>query len=730
MHRQNKRGRLLWFMVTALACAWYGAPAAWAFAPAEPDDGEEVRVGDDGVDAAVATDLADDDQAAGDASLAEVEPDAGDEDDVDEAMAADEDAASEASPTAEQDSEVQPASFNDAENADDALQPVATEAAPYDAQDSAGGTDENGQLMQPQRAATRSAAATAKPAVGNGPRGIAVEPARFKGLQPGVSSRAEAEQTLGDARRVVENNEQTECSYEVPPFERLTVIYQDDRMLSMVIDLKQAFPADMLAKELALDNIPAVTVLDDTGRPLGQSYPERGVLFSLAGEGPAGQVVQIILDSIDAQPFVVRAESTYREQLGLALADVDQALALDPQYGRAHWLRAEILILAGRPGEASQSAESALGVDPNDLEYRLTYATAVGAAGDHVQAIELLQSILAHTDAPGDLLARTRLHLGDQHVAGASRDYKQATEQHTQAIKLAEPLVNDAKLAVRRHARQVLLDGHLAVANDIAWGGWRSKTTVVPQWLERGNAIARKLGEDGDEAELSFRVAKAALAAMAGFQGRQEISGWLKDVRKSGQELIDAADDDLTRQRRQWELALAMYDALQIEHVRGKFDDALNHGREAAELFEASLAQREPKPGQDYMLGRLYFRLGSIEAIHHRDHPTAVTWFDKASPLIEQPIPDSSLGDLGRQGESLVSMAVSYWEVGRQDVAVRMTNDGVNLMVQAVNDGILEETALVVPYHNLSRMHRSLGDEESAQNFEQLASQSRASKRR
>lgn len=719
MRRQALSRRSLVGFWMAPACAaiallllTHAAPAA----PPEPDDAEEILVGDEGV-----ADAAPDDDAA--AAMEE-------EADADELLATDD-----ILPPPRPDDGVRTVAFDEPQSGDDSLQPVATEAAPYDADDSVAADrqplEQPSTTPAPRASANAYSAAKSSPAPAHqGPRGISVEPAQFKGLQPGVSSRADVEGVLGKPKSAADADGQTECTYEVPPFERLVVVFQNDFLASMVIDLKQAFPADLLAKELAFDNIPLVTVLDETGRPLGQSFPERGVLFSLGGEGDTAQVVQIILDSVDAQPFVVRAENTYRQQLGMALADVEQALALDPGYARAHWLRAQILTTAGRPGEALQAAEAALAADPNDLEYRLTYAQSVAASGDHVQAVQHLESILAQTDIPADLQARALLQLGDQLVAGASRDYKQAIDRHMQAIKLAEPLVNDARLATRRHARETLLNGHLAVANDIAWGGWRSKSTVVPQWLERANAIARKLAEDGEAEEYRFRVAKAAMGSLAGFQGRQDIGVWLKDAKSAGEKLIDDAPDNLTRQARQWDLALALYDALQIEHVRGRFDDALANGKQAAEAFEQCVGSRDPVAGQDYMLGRLYFRLGSIEAIHHRDHPAAVAWFDKAAPLIEQPIPESALGDLGRQGETLVSMAVSYWEVGRQDDAVRMTNDGVNLMVQAVNDGIMEETALVVPYHNLSRMHRSLGDEDAAQNFEQLASQSRANKRR
>ena len=113
-----------------------------------------------------------------------------------------------------------------------------------------------------------------------------------------------------------------------------------------------------------------------------------------------------------------------------------------------------------------------------------------------------------------------------------------------------------------------------------------------------------------------------------------------------------------------------MYDALQIYHMRRSYQPALEFGTLAVSYLEKAGTERARQPGHAYMMGRLYFRIGSIHAIQYKDHGKALPWFDKAVPLLEEPIPDSALADIGRQGETFVSIAVSYWESSRREEAV------------------------------------------------------------
>ena len=116
--------------------------------------------------------------------------------------------------------------------------------------------------------------------------------------------------------------------------------------------------------------------------------------------------------------------------------------------------------------------------------------------------------------------------------------------------------------------------------------------------------------------------------------------------------------------------ARRVYDALQVFHTAGDAEQAMKYGMLAVEHLEAGSVDRQLEPVEAYMLGRLYFRIGSVCALHMKDPQQAVSWFERAIPLLDRPVPAAALVERGRHGESFVSMAVSYWAVGSHEEAV------------------------------------------------------------
>ena len=97
-------------------------------------------------------------------------------------------------------------------------------------------------------------------------------------------------------------------------------------------------------------------------------------------------------------------------------------------------------------------------------------------------------------------------------------------------------------------------------------------------------------------------------------------------------------------------------------------------------------------------------------------------------PLLKKPLSERTFTSLGRHGETFVSMGVSYWETGQQQKAVELTEFGVELMERAVQQGTLDEIALAVPYNNLASMHRQLGADDTADEYQQMASKAKSTK--
>lgn len=178
---------------------------------------------------------------------------------------------------------------------------------------------------------------------------------------------------------------------------------------------------------------------------------------------------------------------------------------------------------------------------------------------------------------------------------GHKPDYQRALQFHSQAVTLAEPLVISKHPAVRVAAKQVMLDAHLGAAHDIAWGTWREKEKAVPVWLDKAQAFADDLikSEAGGK-EFRFRVANRALAACVGLRGKLDPIPWITQAQDAGKELIAATADPVCRSHLQWDLGMALYDAMQVCQARDDGQDALRYGQLAADFLEKGSPQPIP----------------------------------------------------------------------------------------------------------------------------------------
>jgi tetratricopeptide (TPR) repeat protein len=586
-----------------------------------------------------------------------------------------------------------------------------------------------------QQAATGAEEALAPQATEVGPRSLEaasdeapseVAAASLNGIQPGTSTIDDVAANWGTPTEVSARGRRIERVYNLAPFQQVTAAFDDDIVTSIVVDLGEPFAVDLVGRQLGLAKFRPILVRDEAGEVLGQAYPERGVLFNFS-VGETDRVTQFILEPVSAELFVHRAES---KAVGLeaSLADLEQALAIDPAYARAWLLKARLLGRTGQLEESLAAAQQAVRLKPKHEEHRLALAEALHRVGKDKAAIEELSRLIGQAGVDPMIKAQGHLLLGDLAAAGPERDYRTAVREHLQAIKIAEWLAAARRESTRQAARELLVQAHLAIAGDIAWGHWKDKTAIVPQWLDKAAALATS--EPRLATEHQFQIAARALGASVGLEGETDPTSWIEKSLRLGRLWIDEAPDQLSRRQRQWEVGLAVYDGLQALHMRGECGLALKYGQQAVAHLEAGAEGREAGPGQAYMVGRLYYRMGVIQAVHNRDHAEAVVWFNKALPLLEQPLEPSALGDTGRQGETFVSMAVSYWQTGQEMEAARMTARGIDLMLHAIQEGLLADDALSVPYGNLSFMYRSLGDDHNAERYAELAAEKQASSRR
>jgi len=553
-----------------------------------------------------------------------------------------------------------------------------------------------------------------------------VEAASFNGVTLGVATKEDVAKAWGQPEDASVANGSLVQLYSLKPFKQVEVSYTDGKVSSIVVRFDRSFPAAAVAKQLDLSSIRPVLVSNDVGEVLGLAYPERGVLFAFDPSTEPGkasmQVPQIILEPISSEPFVLRAETTLKTRCDLSRRDLEQALALEPGNARAHWLLSRVLGATEQREKAVVAATEAVRLAPDDAQYRVTRAQLLARTGHLPEALREAKKAAETSENRPHVGARAVCLVGDLVASGPKPDFKKALDLHTQAIQLAGPLASNPHPAIRVAAKEVLIDAHLGAAHDIAWGEWKQKSKAVARWLERAATVADDLVKnEGGSREQLFRVHVRTLAAYVGVRGEIDPEPAVKALVETGEELIADAYAPGRKAQLQWELGMAMYDAVQICQMRSDSDSALKYG-EAAVAYLSAVGEASTSRNSTLLLGRLYFRLGAIHSLNNRDHKAAVAWFDKAVPLLERPASKDAIANLGRHGESFVSMGVSYWETNQREKAVELTQKGIKWMEQAARQGTLDRSGLAVPYSNLAAMHRKLGAADLADRFQELAS--------
>jgi tetratricopeptide (TPR) repeat protein len=561
-----------------------------------------------------------------------------------------------------------------------------------------------------------------------------LEAASFNGVTPGQSTLEDVEKAWGPPKEMFKQNEIMTQLFSIEPFDRIEVGYENDKVISLIVRFQKPFAANKIAKQLGMADVRPVLISNDMGEIIGQSFPERGVLFAFEPNEekskPSNRVSHIMLEPINAEPFILRAETNLDTRYDRSLQDLQVALELQPDNARANWLTARILAAMEQFEKAEAASFIAVQIEPTNVRFCITHAQILGQMGRlHDAILETQKAIDMSADQP-HLQARALCLKGDLTASGPKPDYRKAISYHSQALKTADSVSADEHPAVRKAAKEVMVDAHLGSAHDIAWGDWKDKEKAVTMWLKRAAVIAEDLmnNEDGN-AEQLFRVHTRALSALVGIRSGTDPKIWLEGAMRTGNNLITGTQDPIRKAQYQWDLGMAIYDAVQICQLRSNHALALKYGDVAVEYLEQGYAHKQT-PTTAYLLGRLYFRMGAIHAIRDQDHAAAIAWFKRAVPLLDKPVPPEAQADLGRFGETFVSMGVSFWETGNRGQAIELTKKGISLMEEAAAQGTLDRSALAIPYSNLAAMHRQVGANEEAAKYSEMAGKIKNTKTR
>ena len=566
-----------------------------------------------------------------------------------------------------------------------------------------------------------------------------IEVASFHGITPGLSNRINVLRSWGDPRS--DDTQASELTYRFDDLRAVNVHFDGNKVDSIVVKLAKAMPASKLVRKLKLQQLRSVTLIDEDGDPIELVYPERGVVlrYAVAEQGLAiasdepieddtagfdagPRIGSILIESIQAEPFLLRAEADSQYHFTNAIADLEAALRIDRNLAAASSLLSEIQSKIGKAVTAERYAAESVELEPRNTAYRLQLAKCLRQLARYDRAVEEVQQVLETTNLAPLVRAQALNEMGLLASLGSQKVARRAMPLHSKAIEIADSLTVGQDAVVRLAAKQLLVEAHLAVAVEISIGDWQQKDESVPQWIERASALAEAMiDEDRAYLPLRLQVAVSSLAAAANLEKPINPLLWIEEAEKTVAEINGGVTDSLTADQFDWQLGLVYFHGSQIEHRRSKPNSAIKLG-ELAEQQLAELAKdRDEMPDTAYLLGRLYFQIGAVHAVHFEDHDRACQWYDQAVERLLSPVPVTTMAAPQQHGDALVSMGVSYWSQDERAKAIEVTEAGVELIEQAVESGLLEADMLIVSYSNLAAMHEAQGEEEPAALYQRLA---------
>lgn len=537
-------------------------------------------------------------------------------------------------------------------------------------------------------------------------------------VKPDETSVAEVQAQLGEPDDINEQDGYTIHTYENPPgYARMELGVEEGRVHSIFVALKKSRAVAELESEFGLTDADPAHVYDDMGGVIGTVYPEQGMLLvKVEGSEQDAAIESIIMQSPAAEAFYLRALDRPADQVEAQVADLQEALRRDPAYGESWWRQAKLLNRIGAIEEALEAVEKAVASPEARPEFRLTQAVFLAHRGKYSASLAEVRKIAEDEAVETHVRAQAYCHLGDLLQSGGGAKNREALEHHMRAIQLAGELVNSPEMLPRRSAKQVLVDAHLGLAIDIAAGDWQQKDETVPKWLARAETYIDDLiqNEQGS-AQLKFQRLRKGLVANSHFDSKWDAIQASEEIKSLGTNLIEQSDDRTFQRIVEWEIGQSLIQAFFIEHGRQNYEEAIQLAEDAHRYQEAGGVGRDLSLAETLMLGNLYFRTGTIFAVDQRNHELAISWYERAEPLLNSAEVAGLMHE--RRGESLVSIGVSYWEVGKQEAGIRLTEQGLELIQLSVDQRKADPTKLQVPLSNLAKMHRSLGNEVKSEEY-------------
>jgi hypothetical protein len=557
---------------------------------------------------------------------------------------------------------------------------------------------------------------------------------RFQGVMPGVTPNSKIVELLGEPRAKIETGGRVVNVYAIQPYDRVGIVLRADIADSIHLHYKQPLKLKQAASELGLDPATAVTQSTSAPHEFLLTWPDEGISLHFQRSDGVDLVSRVAFTTAQPDAFLLRGLNRQWRDYNGALHDARAVQSLDPRREEAYRLEAQIALRMGQPAVAKKALAEALAVTSAPIDLLLLQVQVATTANELDGLMRRIRAIRNDVQLPTLTRAKAAFAMGQINTKLSSPNYKQAMVFHSEANQRARGLLKSSELSEQFSALELMVNAHLAIAHDIAFGEYTAeeKNQAVPKWIELSwKFTAHLLANNYHDQALGLDVCHSSLALLKKLNKSVPLEVWEDRITQQSANVLQlkgTSPEFLDHMR--WQQAMALYHATIIAR-QGKDGNRVQQlGLAAYQLFRKPLTATtktdrwDSTPTKAAMIG-LCYTLGSVEAIDNLDHVKAIQWYDQTLQYLDTPNIQQFAAEhttkqstsLGWHGERLVSMGLSYWSAGNKTQGLHLTQQGIAWVETAVRDHGFPKHHLKIPYSNLAVMTKSLEQRQDIQNI-------------
>ena len=375
------------------------------------------------------------------------------------------------------------------------------------------------------------------------------------------------------------------------------------------------------------------------------TWPDEGISLYFQPTAGIDLVSRVAFTTAQPDAFLLRGLNRQWRDYNGALQDARAVQTLDPRREEAYRLEAQVALRIGQPDVAKEAIAEALTVTSATIDL-LLLQVQVATANELDGLILQIRAIRNDVQLPALTRAKAAYAMGQINAKLATPNYKQAFRFHSEANQRARGLLQSTELAEQFGALELMVNAHLAIAHDIAYGEYTTeeKHRAVPKWIELSwKFTAHLLANKYHDRALGLDVCRTSLDLLKKLGKTVPLEVWEDRIPQQAANVLQlkgASTEILAHMR--WQQAMALCHATIIAR-QGKDGNRVQQlGLAAYQLFRGPLTAMTKTGHWDStttnaaMIG-LCYTLGSVEAIDNLDHAKAVQWYDQALQYLETP---------------------------------------------------------------------------------------------